>query len=448
MRRIYLAIKLFLKERFSFAEDKDNEYEIVEAIRKGVPFKGVNLWMLIFATLIASVGLNVNSTAVVIGAMLISPLMGPIMGLGLGAGINDIKLVNNAFKNLAIAVAFSVLTSAIYFYFTPLTQVQSELLSRTSPTFWDVLIALFGGLAGVLVGSSKEKGNAIPGVAIATALMPPLCTAGYGLATLNMSFLFGALYLFFINSVMISASTFVVVQILNFKHVEYMDSAREKTVKRIIYGMLFVTIVPSFYLGFNIVKQSGFEINADKYIRNEFSNEPYYVLNKQFVYNNRKDNEIILYVGGFMDSAALANKEIALQNYDLQTSKLVVKQGTQLQEILKAEQHEMDQLSVAHANEVSAKDSMIVLLESELRANEEKHMSAKTIVEELKVFYPDISAFSVTNSVVYSDKDSIPSDVNLVYIESDKKYKDQDYERILQWLEARLNTKNIKIVKE
>ncbi len=448
MRRIYLAIKLFLKERFSFAEDQDNEHQIVEAIRKGVPFKGVNLWMLIFATLIASVGLNVNSTAVVIGAMLISPLMGPIMGLGLGAGINDIQLINNALKNLAIAVAFSVITSAIYFSFTPITQAQPELLARTSPTFWDVLIALFGGLAGVFAGSSKEKGNAIPGVAIATALMPPLCTAGYGLATLNMSFFFGAMYLFFINSVMISASTFVVVQFLNFKHVEYMDSIRERNVKRIIYFMLFITIIPSFYFGYNIVRQSGFEIDANEYLRNEFSNEPYYIVNKQLVYNNRKDNEIILYVGGYMDSTALADKELAMQNYNLKSSKLVVKQGTQLEEILKAEQNEMDQLSFAHSNVVNAKDSMITVLESKLHENESQYYAAKTIVEELKVFYPEISAFSLNNSTIYSDKDSLPNNVNLVYIESTKKYKDQDYELIQAWLQQRLNTKNIKIVKE
>lgn len=448
MRRIYLAIRLFLKERFSFAEDQDNEHQIVEAIRKGVPFKGVNLWMLIFATLIASVGLNVNSTAVVIGAMLISPLMGPIMGLGLGAGINDIQLINNAFKNLAIAVAFSVITSAIYFSLTPITQAQSELLARTSPTFWDVLIALFGGLAGVFAGSSKEKGNAIPGVAIATALMPPLCTAGYGLATLNMSYFFGAMYLFFINSVMISASTFAVVQFLNFKHVEYMDSVREKNVKRIIYIMLFVTIIPSFYFGYNIVRKSGFEIDADTYLRNEFSNEPYYILNKQLVYNNRKDNEIILYVGGYMDSTALYDKKIALEKYNLENSTLVVKQGTQLQEILQEEQNEMDQLSLAHSREVNAKDSMIVLLQDEIKQNEEAHFAAKTIVEELKVFYPEITAFSLNKSTIYSDKDSVPSNVSLVYIECGKKYEEEDYERMQAWLMARLRTKNIKIVRE
>ncbi|MCB0540275.1 MAG: TIGR00341 family protein, partial [Bacteroidetes bacterium] len=277
MDRIFVAIRLFLRERFTFDDDKDNEFEIVNSIRKSVAFKGTNLWLLIFAILIASVGLNVNSTAVVIGAMLISPLMGPIMGLGLGAGINDLDLVSKSTKNLLVAVIFSIITSALYFFITPIQEAQSELLARTSPTFWDVLIALFGGLAGVIAGSSKDKGNAIPGVAIATALMPPLCTAGYGLATFNLNYFFGALYLFFINSVMIGASTYVIVQFLRFKKAEYLDAQKAKMVNRVIYLLVALTVIPSIYFGYNIVKQSAFELNANNFIKTEFAKESYYV---------------------------------------------------------------------------------------------------------------------------------------------------------------------------
>ena len=187
-------------------EGKEDEMETIDYISKNVEFKGANLWILIFAILVASVGLNVNSTAVIIGAMLISPLMGPIMGVGLAAGINDFELLKKSLKNLGIAIAISIITSTIYFSFTPLNDAQSELLARTEPSIWDVLIALFGGLAGIVAGSRKEKSNAIPGVAIATALMPPLCTAGYGLATGNVYYFFGAFYLFFINSVFSSSS--------------------------------------------------------------------------------------------------------------------------------------------------------------------------------------------------------------------------------------------------
>lgn len=448
MNRIWLALKFFLRDRFSFEEDQDNETEIVEAIEKGVPFRGVNLWMLIFAVFIASVGLNVNSTAVVIGAMLISPLMGPIMGLGLGAGINDIQLIKTASQNLLIAVVFSVLTSAIYFYFTPLTQAQSELLARTSPTFWDVLIALFGGLAGVFAGSSKEKGNAIPGVAIATALMPPLCTAGYGLAIGNLSFFFGALYLFFINSVMISASTFAVVRFLKFRHVEYMDSVRERNVKRIIYGVLFLTVVPSIYLGYNIVRQSGFEIDANTFLKNEFSNENYYVVNKQFEYRNRKENAITVYIGGYMDSLEIEEKEAALEKYNLQHVELIIKQGTQLDEFLEAEQNEMDQLNLAHAKEMNMKDSTIAMLKEEISYNYQAYYSADRLLKELDIFYPNVKAMSISEGVIYSEEDSIPQASIMVFLDYDRQLSGGDYTRIENWLKTRLKADNVKIVQQ
>ncbi|MEP5240095.1 MAG: DUF389 domain-containing protein, partial [Flavobacteriaceae bacterium] len=210
------GLKLFLHDLFDLHEDKQRESKTIDDISKGVEFKGTNLWILIFAIIIASIGLNVNSTAIIIGAMLISPLMGPIMGIGLGAGINDFDLIKKAFWNIGVAVVISVLTSALYFWITPLHEAQSELLARTNPTLWDVMIGFFGGLAGIVAGSRKEKSNAIPGVAIATALMPPLCTAGYALANLNWYFFVGAFYLFFINSVFISVATFLIVRFLRY----------------------------------------------------------------------------------------------------------------------------------------------------------------------------------------------------------------------------------------
>ena len=200
-RRNTFAIKLFLKEYLDLRKEKDNELATVELIRKGVEFKGANMWILIFAVFMASLGLNVDSTAVIIGAMLISPLMGPIMGVGLSVGINDFDLIKRSLKSFFITTAFCVVTATIFFLITPIAGGQSELLARTSPTIYDVFIALFGGMAGVVALSTKEKGNVIPGVAIATALMPPLCTAGYGLASGNLIYFLGAFYLYFINSV-------------------------------------------------------------------------------------------------------------------------------------------------------------------------------------------------------------------------------------------------------
>ena len=205
-RRNFLFRK-FLKEYLDLHRSKEDEQVTVEYIRNGVEFKGTNLWILIFATVIASLGLNVNSTAVIIGAMLITPLMGPIMGIGLSIGLNDFELMKRSLKSYAVTTLFSVVTATLYFLFTPLDEVQSELLARTSPTIYDVLIALMGGLAGIVALATKEKGNVIPGVAIATALMPPLCTAGFGLATGNLLYFLGAFFLYFIDSVFISLAT-------------------------------------------------------------------------------------------------------------------------------------------------------------------------------------------------------------------------------------------------
>ena len=196
-----------VKGYFNAFPEKDCEDEVVAQISDGVDFHGATLWVLIFAIFIASLGLNVNSTAVIIGAMLISPLMGPIIGMGLAVGIADLKLFKRALTNYLITTVISVVTATIYFTISPITEAQSELLARTSPTLYDVLIALFGGAAGILAISTKSKNNVIPGVAIATALMPPLCTAGYGLAVSNTSYFFGAFYLYFINTVFIAFTT-------------------------------------------------------------------------------------------------------------------------------------------------------------------------------------------------------------------------------------------------
>lgn len=229
--------KEFFKDIFTLEEDKVNEEEVVESIIKGVEFRGTNLWILIFSILIASIGLNVNSTAVIIGAMLISPLMGPIMGVGLGIGINDFELIKKSLKNLFIAVVISIFVSTFYFYITPLKDAQSEILARTTPAIWDVFIAFFGGLAGIVAGSRKDKSNVIPGVAIATALMPPLCTASYGIANLNLTYFAGAFYLFFINSVFISFATFLIVRVLKFKKKVFLNIQAEKKVKHSIFWL-------------------------------------------------------------------------------------------------------------------------------------------------------------------------------------------------------------------
>ena len=231
------SIKRRFISRFDLRHDQANSAEIDYTFRSGVEFRGTNLWVLIFAILVASIGLNVNSTAVVIGAMLISPLMGPIMALGYGAGINDSALMKKSIFNLGLAAVLSLIASTLYFLISPLSQAHSELLARTTPTIWDVLIALFGGLAGVIGVTRKVKSNLIPGVAIATALMPPLCTAGYGLAVGNWQFFIGAFYLFTINCVFIAIATLMMIRLMGLPSVKILED-KNLLKRRTIIGFI------------------------------------------------------------------------------------------------------------------------------------------------------------------------------------------------------------------
>ena len=230
--------------------------QTMEGIERDTEFRGFNVWILVFSIVIASIGLNVNSTAVVIGAMLISPLMGPIMGVGLGVGVNNLDLVRRSLGNLGVATGIAILSSALYFLISPINEAGSELLSRTTPTFLDVMVAFFGGLTGILAGSRKEKSNVIPGVAIATALMPPLCTAGYGLAHLDASYFFGALYLFLINIMLIATSTTLVVRYLRFPIAQPLDPAKELKYKRVFTLGLLALVLPSAFILYNTVSRS------------------------------------------------------------------------------------------------------------------------------------------------------------------------------------------------
>lgn len=262
-----------IRDYFNLSDDKQANSEIVASITSGTQFKGTNLWILVCAILIASLGLNMNSTAVIIGAMLISPLMGPIMGVGLGIGIGDNSLIRSSLKNLFVATLFSLLASALYFMLSPINDARSELLARTQPTIYDVMIAFFGGFAGIIATGSKTKGNILPGVAIATALMPPLCTAGYGLATLQWRFLYGALYLFLINAVYIGFATWLGTKVLHLpKMVEETENgeAVSRYAKRWTAALLVLFIIPSIITTTGIVRRNMQEARVSAYIHGEF----------------------------------------------------------------------------------------------------------------------------------------------------------------------------------
>lgn len=263
------GIRFFLKETFNIIDDTDVNATI-DDIKAGVPIKGQTAWVLIFSILIASAGLNTSSTAVVIGAMLISPLMGPIMGIGLSLGINDIFLLRKAVKNFGIMVVLSLITSFLYFSIPVFQNETPELIARTAPDVRDVIIAFAGGLALIIAFSRRSKAiTTISGVAIATALMPPLCTAGFGLATGKWHFFGGAMFLFSINTIFIATATFVIVRFLKFPFEHYLDSKRKKIISNVIYVSAFVILIPSVFFFYKLYKQSDFNQTISHFIQEQ-----------------------------------------------------------------------------------------------------------------------------------------------------------------------------------
>lgn len=453
---ILTNVKEFLSDRFNFDDDKASEQDTIDEIKKSVVFKGTNLWILIFAIMVASIGLNVNSTAVIIGAMLISPLMGPIMGIGLGVGIFDIELISKSLRNLIIAVIISVLTSALYFWISPLNDAQSELLARTSPTLWDVLIALFGGLAGIVAGSRQEKSNAIPGVAIATALMPPLCTAGYGLATGQWSYFFGAFYLFFINSVFISFSTYLIVRVLNFKQKEFVNPTREKRIKQYIYLLIIMTVVPSIYTGYQVVKDNLFDRRVNNFINQEFNFEKTKVIARDIIRGDSTMVDVTLY-GEPISEEIIKQIKGKLTLYHLDNTGLRVRQGYSGEAVVQMPNIELinqqmrtgiiEELYKKNEEVLESKDKQIALLEEELLRLQKNELPKIDISAELIAINPNVEEFSISNALVTNFIDSIRYDTtHLAYIKFSKKPVRKEKKQLENWLRARTGNSKIRVI--
>ena len=419
---------------FSLRHEKEDFDVVIENVEMGVAFSGTNLWILVFAIFIASLGLNVNSTAVVIGAMLVSPLMGPIMGLGMGMAINDLQLLKKAIFNYGFALIVGLVTSTIYFLLSPINDASSEILARTSPNIYDVLIALFGGLAGILAMSSKQKGNVIPGVAIATALMPPLCTAGYGVANWNFAYFTGALYLFVINTVFIALATLVTARFLQFprKHLE--NAGDEVMAKRIVYGVVLLTLLPSIYFGYDIVQQNRFRQRADQFIEKEaiFPND--YLLKKSIDY---KSQTILLTYGGeIISESAIDELRSKLEKYDLTSTKLEIKQGFAILNGTKDDERSKQFEAVLNEKEKELKS-----LKDKAASIDTERSLGKQIFDELKAQYPSISSCAVQRDVQNSDSEQTP--VWIAIITSTAKIETADRTRITEFLKARVSAPQI-----
>lgn len=445
--RIVQSFKSVFVDYFSLHNYIEDQPTIEADIRSGVSFKGTNIIILIMAILIASLGLNTNSTAVIIGAMLISPLMGPIIGIGLGIGIMDYALLRRALRNLAMAAGFSIIASTIYFLISPVGEGHSELLARTSPTIYDVLIALFGGGAGIIGIASKSKGNVLPGVAIATALMPPLCTVGYGLATWQPTYFFGAIYLFLINSIFIALATFLGVKAMKFTAAKVTNPTRAKRVRRIVYAVALATLLPSIYLTYNMFRESRFSINAQRFVNAEMQFPDTKVLSENAYFSNGKKVIDVTLFGKLLpvDSLKMALSP-RLDQYGLDGAQLNILQGdgalpqdftetttasdiyNLTQKALAAKQNDIDSLSAIIANQ-------------ELRDT-----IGAAMAPELRVVFPEIADIAISRNVFCNVSNQHLDTLELALVKYSRPISAATHTKLRRYLEARLGTGNVHIV--
>ena len=414
-----------------------------KSIRGNIEFRGPNAWILAVAIIIASVGLNVNSIPVIIGAMLISPLMGPIFGLGLGLGINDINLMKQAGKNLLIMVSISVVVSLLYFMITPLSLSNpTELLARTRPTIFDVMIALFGGFAGIFEQCRKEKGTVFAGVAIATALMPPLCTAGYGLATGNLSSFLGALYLFCINCLFITMATYFMVKYFRFKKTEYADHGFGLKTQRITTFLIFVFLIPSVWSAVVLVKQNNFETKAIEFVEAHRSIGNSIIYDYQIEHQDGSVLKVFL-TGETLSEVDRRNLYAYAKEHEINEEQIVIKEyitqsSQNNDEVFKGIYERLD-------SKIDQYESTIEKLTSELQAAKQEELPYLQIANEISASYPEIKHVYIgQGNHITIDSLSI-SPCLIMKVQSDTLMSESSLEQFKKWIKVRLQTDNIMI---
>lgn len=416
---------------------EENKKKVIENITGAISFRGSNLWILACAILIASVGLNVNSTAVIIGAMLISPLMGPIVGAGFGLGMYDFELVKKSIKNLLIATFVSLAISTLYFYTSPFKEAQSELLARTSPNIYDILIAFFGGLVGVIAVTRVEKGNPIPGVAIATALMPPLCTAGYGLALGNFSYFFGALYLYTINCVFICIATFIIVKFLEYPITQQLDTKREKQVKYGITILIMLMIVPSIYFAYQLFIEKSYNQRMENFIKKEFTDHDYPIIYEKIEYNSRPKKIKLAFLSKKFNQQEIADLNKKLAEYNILNTQLIIQQDT-----FNLSKDVLNKLN-SNKDVVDKKDIIINTLRQQLA---EYQFNNEQITKESKVLFPFISSLTIGN---YSYKSTETTKIIPIVLYQSKKELDHEMtNKLKSWLKIRLDKDSVEVYKQ
>lgn len=424
------------------------DYQTADSsIRNNIAFKGPNAIILACAIIIASVGLNVNSIPVIIGAMLISPVMGPIMGLGLALGTEDGHLLKESLKNYAVMVLISILASSMFFLLSPLNlENQSELLARTNPTIYDVLIALFGGFAGILETSRKEKGTVISGVAIATALMPPLCTIGYGISEFRLVYIFGALYLFLINTIFIALATFLAVKLFKFPAVETTDDNHKRLSKRWYAVIMIVVLVPSILTAINVVKENNFKINASTLVKNNKN------MGKSFIYDykanySRKSQTIEIYVAGENLSDEMREKLYnEAESYGITRGQILIHEDATIMRKDISEAEIMKSVYEHTDKQIKALTDSIAKLNAQLQDYNDMEMPVESVAQELFAQHPQITNVSITRGSAFSADTIANSEQIVVFVTAEQPIKHDLHEQIERWLKVRLQNDNVLVI--
>ena len=425
------------KNLFSFIDLNNGEEQkerVLENVSASISFRGAGLWILACAIVIACIGLNVNATAVIIGAMLISPLMGPIVGAGFALAIYDFNLLKRSGKNLLIATLVSLTVAFLYFYISPFKETQSELLARTSPNIYDVLIAFFGGLVGVIALTRVEKGNPIPGVAIATALMPPLCTAGYGLAIGQYRFFLGAFYLYAINCFFICIATYFIARYLKYKPIKFLNARVERRMKLGISLMVLLMILPSFYLAYTMLQEKKYTGNVSQFIASEFVAKGYTIIYKQVKYHSRPHKiELAFLTKKFNeDELRVLNKKLV--QYNLNNTLLDIRQDARdiKSEILN---------ELKSSNELTDKDILISHLQKELQQSK---WDDSTVIKEMAILYPKLSGVAIGTRWLHAKTDSARFVPMLMF--SATPLSESDTVKLSEWLRQRLHSNELLLV--
>jgi uncharacterized hydrophobic protein (TIGR00271 family) len=444
MKLNFNSIREFLKTTLNLTNDVDIPAAI-EDIRSNIPFRGPNVYILFVAIIIASVGLNVNSIPVIIGAMLISPLMGPITGLGLGLGTNDRELVLFSIKNLLVMVGISLLAATLYFMLTPLEiDNPTELLARTRPTIYDVFIALFGGLAGVLETARKEKGTVLSGVAIATALMPPLCTVGYGIANLSWQYAIGALFLFSINCIFIALAAYLMAKFLKFpvKPVE-----QHRTRYYILsYGLVILLMVTSIFTAYQVIRENEFTKQANRFVKKNQT------IGKTYIYDSQVNIDVKPYALELRLAGEALNDEIRemllrdAENYGIMRSQIVMHEDATVEIDRFNETEIVKNLIATNATNMQERDDSIKVLNAQIARYAQQALPAKQLAEELQVQLPTISRLTLAKGTMLEQNVVMSDEQVVVVAHCSEMPSEEEKTRVYEWLKVRLQVTNLEII--